>query len=358
MDVKRLPRIHSLPQQFDPLGVRGVHGPVPVSTRNRRWALLLVSFAFSAAALYLVFRDVSWPLLWQESRRVRLGVYAWTYPISALGFASLAWRIRVLAGTQTQLSFMTALRSVFAGYLGNAALPARVGEVLKAAYIARQARLPFGAALAWIAVERLVDLCCVLCCALWIVPWVMGKSAMGDGVMLFVVLAMVGMAAVVMATLRPVWFSKIVKMVLPLLGQRLSQWLDPKLESFLQGLGALARPRTALAMLLCTLVYWACTVATMQLWLQAFELSVPWYGSLLLLAFLALGTALPAAAAYIGTYHFAVVAALGVLGVARETGAALALFVHAAGLIPWVTVSILVLLPSILRGELVGQKAR
>lgn len=329
---------------------------MPSNAPHRRWLLLLVSFAFSAAALYFVFRDVSWPRLWQESQRVRLGVYAWTYPISALGFASLAWRIKALAGAQAELSFMTALRSVFAGYLGNAALPARIGEVLKAAYIARQGRLPFAAALAWIAVERLVDLCCVLCCALWVVPWVMGKSAMGDGVMVFVVLAVMGMVAVVMATLRPAWTSTIVKRLLPLLGQRANHWLGPKLENFLQGLGALSRPRTALVMLLCTLIYWACTLATMQLWMRAFELSVPWYGSLLLLAFLALGTALPAAAAYIGTYHFAVVAALGVLGVARETGAALALFVHAAGLIPWTLVSLGLLLPSILRGEFARQQ--
>lgn len=322
----------------------------------RRVILFLVSFGFSATALYFVFRDVSWAQIWQERHRVRLDIYVWTYAVSSVAFLSLAWRIRILASSQTKLSLLTALQAVLAGYLGNVALPARVGEVIKSAYLARHTKLPFSSVLAWIAVERLVDLCCVLLCALWIIPWVMGRSALGHSVVVFVAFAAVGFVFVIVATLRPKWLEWFIERLLRVLDQRMATWLRPKVQHFIQGLAALAAPRRALGMLVCTLVYWLCTLSVMQLWMVAFQLKTPWYGSVLLLAFLSLGTALPAAAAYIGTYHFAVVAALSVLGVARETSTALAVFVHVAGMVPWVIVSLLVLLPVILRGELVNQR--
>lgn len=283
---------------------------------------------------------------------MRLDVYAWVYPVSGAGFLSLAWRLRILAALQTQMPWLTSIRAVFAGYLGNAALPVRAGEVIKAAYIARQSALPFGTALGWIAVERVVDLCCLLLCALWIIPWVMGKSALGGGVYIFLALTACGVTCVVIATLRPMWMRAVMTLLLSTLGARISGWLRPKADNFLDGLSALAGGRRAGLLLLSTLLYWVSTLLTMQIWLAAFDLHTPWYGSVLLLAFLAFGTALPAAAAYIGTYHFAVVAALGVLGVAKERAAALAVFVHAAGIIPWALVAVILLSAAFKRGEL------
>ena len=73
-----------------------------------------------------------------------------------------AWRWQSLLGPIGGARFRTAFRTTVIGFAANLLLPARVGEVLRAYLLARQERLNPAAAFATVIVERLLDLCTVL----------------------------------------------------------------------------------------------------------------------------------------------------------------------------------------------------
>ncbi|QQR89438.1 MAG: flippase-like domain-containing protein [Myxococcales bacterium] len=318
------------------------------SLPKRQVFALLISILVSVVALFATFRGVDFNSFWAQTTKVKMGVFLLSYLSAGLGFLCIALRIKILVGTQHPFSFKDALRSVFAGYLGNAVLPARIGEFLKAGYISFRTGLSPGLSIALIAVERVIDLALVIAFSLWVLPLALGSGALGPGVWLAVAIAAAGCCVLVVATFQSMLFMKVVRYVLSFLGAKLERLILPIAQQVLDGLGALKKKKDAFYVILLSVFYWLFSLVTLHVWTLAFDLEVPWYASFLLLAFLAVGTALPAAAAYVGTYHFAVVAALSVMDTPKSRAAAVAVFVHAAGMIPWVILGALLVGPTVL----------
>ncbi len=69
------------------------------------------------------------------------------------------WRLLLGRGRDgARLPFGLVLRALLIGYLGNAALPARLGEAARAGVVSRASNRAFGAVLGTVLLERLIDL--------------------------------------------------------------------------------------------------------------------------------------------------------------------------------------------------------
>jgi len=72
---------------------------------------------------------------------------------------SARWRLLLgRGGDGAELPFGLVLRALLIGYLGNAALPARLGEAARAGVVARAVNRAFGTVLGTVLLERLIDL--------------------------------------------------------------------------------------------------------------------------------------------------------------------------------------------------------
>jgi uncharacterized protein (TIRG00374 family) len=219
---------------------------------------------------------------------------------------------------------------------------------MKVGYLSRVGRPSPTACLAFVAVERILDLFVLSFVGLWVF-FIVLEGPVADGVILLSVgsgLLLVFLVVVARST------DRIVEVAGSILGTRADRLLTPRIEKFLQALSSLDTVQRLLPVFLATLLYWAATAASIAVWPLAFGLTLPWYTPLVVLVFLALGTAIPSTAAFVGTYHYAAAAALSLMGVPRETAVAMAIFVHAATFIPWTIVSGIVLVVPLLKGQL------
>jgi glycosyltransferase 2 family protein len=249
---------------------------------------------------------------------------------------ALRWRLllpRRPDGARPRLSRTTT--ALLIGYVGNATLPARLGEPIRAMVIARTERLPGGGAFGSVVLERVVDTAALatvgLCAAVAV-------GAPGWIVNLGVFVALVGLGLLLLLStsgLDPfVAFAERVAARLPDRGRRAASWAIARTRSFADGVsGHRRRPDVAGAAVLSVLAW---LLDGLIFWLvgQAIGLPLGAGEALVISTVGALATAIPSAPGFLGTFEVAVAAAAAVFGATGAQALALALATHAIVLGP------------------------
>jgi glycosyltransferase 2 family protein len=273
-----------------------------------------------------------------------------------VGFLGLAWRVRALLMPFRKMPFGVAFQGQLLGFAANNVIPFRVGELVKADYLARRGGESRSAVLAVVATERILDAACLL--ALFVLVAPLALPRIGHPRAVAVSAAAVGGAATagwLIATRASRWVRGF-RSIETWLGLPEGGRLSSAADAFARGLGGFRSPGVLASGLLGTVVYWGSAFVSVQLCLDAFRIATPWFAPAVVLVFLAFGTALPASPGLLGTYDYFFVAALLVFGVGANRGASVALVAHALSMVPFTIVGLLVV-PGSLRDMTAGLRS-
>ena len=124
--------------------------------RQNRW-LLAVSLAIAAVLLFFAFRDLDWETFWNTLSNGNYWLLLILLPMTSLNYLFRALRWRLLVNSEGNVSVASAFWANMIGYLGNAFLPARAGELLRSAFLGRKSGLGTSFILATALTERLLD---------------------------------------------------------------------------------------------------------------------------------------------------------------------------------------------------------
>lgn len=308
------------------------------SSRRVRWSAVALGLATSAAAAWLTIRGVEWSEIGRILHRVELS-WLLLVPLLSIPVQLLqALRSRLLLGSVARLPLVSLVFSHILAFVGNTLFPMRAGELLRIDYLAREARAPHTFCLAIAAIERLFDTSFMIVCFFAGLTLSTGKI---KGVFAIGLLAAVSGLALVATAIVACWpaaSERVIARLAAFLPERPRSWGMAKVASFIRGFEALSSLPSAIAVTLITALRWILGMAGMALVLRAFSIELPWYSPVILLAFTAFGTAIPSTVAFAGTYHYAVVAGLAVLGVGDELAVSYAVVLHAAVFLPMMAV--------------------
>jgi len=219
------------------------------------------------------------------------------------------------------------------GYLGNAVLPARLGEPIRAYLVARREDLDAAEAFGSVVLERVVDtatLAVVAFAAAVIVKapgWIVQATAVValTGSALTGALVVIGPGPLVRLTRR---------LVAPLPGAARAEPVLGRLDDFARGI---ERPCRSGAVVVAAIVSAACWMLdATTFWLVARSIGAPVdpAAALLIAAVTVLGTALPSAPGYVGTFELAAATTAQALGVSAAPALALAVLAHGMTVLP------------------------
>ena len=222
------------------------------------------------------------------------------------------------------------LRSAFAyltiGYFANAVLPARLGDPARAYLAGRSFGISSLATLGTIVVERVSDaltiLLVVLLAGIAVAP---GSQLSGSAAMLtaFAVVGAVGAVVVGFVVLRS-----------GILDRGLGRRLWAVIARVGEGAAVLRRPRGVALILGLTILPFGVAVCTFGAVSGALGLPLDPVQWALVLGVLALSTAIPAAPGSLGTYEFAGVTALSILGIGSSQALAATVLIHVIAAVP------------------------
>jgi uncharacterized protein (TIRG00374 family) len=219
------------------------------------------------------------------------------------------------------------------GYLGNAVLPARLGEPIRAYLIARREQLDAVEAFGSVVLERVVDtatlavVACVAAVAVNAPSWIVQATAVAAiiGIAVTAALVVVGPGRLVRLTRRVVARLPLASRAEPIL---------MRLDDFARGID---RPSRSIAVVVAAVVSAACWMLdATTFWLVAQSIGSPISpaAALLIGAVTVLGTALPSAPGYVGTFELAAATTAQALGIAAAPALALAVLAHAMTVLP------------------------
>jgi uncharacterized protein (TIRG00374 family) len=303
-------------------------------TRLRRLILALVGLGVSAAALLLLGQLVdAQATLELLGRTDPLPILVALIVLAAqLVLRSIRWSYLLPSDAGARVRPVGLLPVLLVGYLSNIVLPARLGEIVRAYLVTRREPVALSVSLGVVFLERVLDLA-----SLAVVGFAAASLA-GAAAWMITGTALVAAAALaIVAFLVIVGIGRVVSWGESLLGSGSSivTRVGAVLGRFGQGAGEQPRSTIALAFAI-SVTCWLLDGTTFWLMARAISADLDWGTCLLMAAITTLGTAIPSAPGYVGTYELAAVAAGTAVGVPADVSFAVALLAHAVTAIPLV----------------------
>jgi uncharacterized protein (TIRG00374 family) len=256
--------------------------------------------------------------------------------ISTFALRALRW-VWILRPVGT-VPWFPAFRATAVGFAANTVLPARAGEVLRPAMLARERSLPFAALLASIVFERLLD----ALSQLTYLGIALGTGAAAAGGIVssgrlrlaVAVLAAVALAVALFAVLWRDATERFFELLFRILPERFRPAARRMAHTFLDGFASLKTPRLAALVGAGSLFLWLVINFQIYCVLRAFGLDLPLTASFVTTSAAVLGLVVPTPGG-VGGYHAALQFALTrVYGVPIATATGVALIAHAVSFAP------------------------
>ena len=295
---------------------------------------MIVALVLAIVLLYFAFRGVDWLDLYQRVREARPAALALVMLAFTCSYFCRGLRWGVLLSAGGRIPMVTVFCATLAGYLGNSFLPARAGELIRSAMLARSTGLDVGYVLATALTERILDAGALVLIGL------VALTAVGDlpdwltnSMRVMALLVAIGLAGLFVA---PRLESTIRSAVgrLPI-GRRRAQ-IDGMVGKFLLGLRSFQDPGRAAKFVALTAVIWAIDTTAAIVCARGLDTVLAPAQAALLIVALGLSSAAPSTPGFVGVYQFVTVSVLALFGIAQ--GEALAFILVFQGLTYVVTI--------------------
>jgi uncharacterized protein (TIRG00374 family) len=301
---------------------------------SRRRGAALLGLAVSLVAVAVLAARVDGRAVWAAMAGARVPVLLLSLVTKAAGFVFLSARSRTLFLRFRRWPLSGFLAAHLLGFGGNVVLPLRMGELLRVDELARRTALGRSICLGAVVIERGLDSLWVLALAVALPAFAtldLGFPTLVASLLVFIALAL---AAAAWLGARPERIVALAGRIGRRFGERAGAWSERVVGGFASGLSMVGSARRFVGASWWTLCYWASGIVGVELWLRAFDLALPWYASTVVIVFLAVGSALPAAPGFVGTYDLAAVTALSLFGVETSRATALAVTGHFISTVP------------------------
>lgn len=295
---------------------------------GRSTAVFLLGIAISAVCLWLVGGSIDLATTVDYLRGANLAMIGLAVAIISVQVVVRAFRWSILLEPAAHVPIPRLLSPLLVGYLGNAVLPARLGEAIRATLVARRERIDIAQSLGTVLLERLIDVAALALLA----------------------------SAVAIALDAPTWIQQVSLITAVATGSLVvalalggTQWLIGLLDR--AGMSKVSGPRRAADRVAAaldgshrrrsfaiaggiSLGAWCMDAAVFWLVALALGIEIGPLGAVLIGAITILGTAIPAAPGYVGTFELAASAVAVALGVPSDAAVAYALMAHAVTVLP------------------------
>lgn len=297
----------------------------------------------SAGFLYFAFRGIALAEVLDHVRRANLPLLLLSAVAATCIFPLRARRWRpILDPIAPDLPFSTLWSATAIGMMINNVVPARAGEFARAYSLSRSTpQVPFPAAFASLAVDRLFDAVVVLLLmfgAMLDPAFPRGATFMDRPVAsyasFFLLVTLVGIAMLYAIVLFP---SRVLELY-ELLARRLAPRLEARgrdaLVSLANGLSVLRTPRRFAAVFGWTLLHWLVNAFAFWIAFRAVGVNTPFSAALFLQGLIAIGVAIPQAPGFFGVFETFGKYGLGIYGVPPDAAVTWAIGFHFLSYVP------------------------
>lgn len=296
------------------------------------WALALAS---TLGFGYLAIRGAHPDEVWEALQRASVWWIVPSFAVLAVAVAVRILRWQLLFHPARRPTYGATAAAALVGLAVNSLVPLRAGEAARVIALSRRAGTSPVESAATVALERILDVLCLLLLLLAALPWLPDVDWVGAAAAVAAALAavLVG-AAFAFAVYGERPFHALDRWLRKLPFGHLS-WVEQVGTNLGRGLVALREPRLALAAIVLTLLSWTLTSVSFWLLTLGFDLDLPVVAGVLILAAVGFSVILPAGPGSLGVFEAATVVALAAYDVPASDALSFAFTLHAVNLLPY-----------------------
>ena len=290
--------------------------------------LQLMGFALTAGCLVLGAFVVDWPRTLQSIADANRPLIALAVLLLVATFCIFALRWRQLIAVDDPLPFRHVFNFLMIGYLANAVLPARPGDIIRAVLWRQSYHISFSIGVASVVLERLFDVLAVCMVGLSVSLVITLPAAVVWALYSFAAAAVGLIAVLMLLSWRQTSVDRLLRYP-KLSSHPWARFAIEWLRRFVQAINVVRSPtRLALSVAL-TCIGWAMLGLYLMIMIIAFRLPAPLAAALLVLVMTNLGAAIPSSPSSLGVYHVLAVLGLSVWHIDTSAAVAFAIGSHA-----------------------------
>ena len=238
-----------------------------------------------------------------------------TIPLTSINYLIRALRWSVFVRAEKKIPVLSVFWANMVGYLGNAYLPARAGELMRSAFLGQKSGVGTSFVLATALTERILDaITLVLIGALSLLWQGQIDPALASAVKVIALFSVLGLVVLVVAPLQ----EKFILRVLSKLPLKISGKVSDQASRFLTGMRSLQNIRRLFSFILLTAVIWLLDGIACSIGARVISQRLDLGQSFILLSALGLSSAIPSTPGYVGIYQFVAVTVLTPFGFSRS----------------------------------------
>jgi uncharacterized membrane protein YbhN (UPF0104 family) len=297
--------------------------------KGQLWSWIL-ALPLAGFLLWWSLRGVDWKAVWATIAGARWGFLVAASLFTCFSFITRSLRWRILLNAEENLPVGAVFCATMAGYMGNAFLPARAGEVIRTLVVSGRSTLTKTYVLTTALSERLMDVIALVLWASLILLGVHPKPGWMAGAARAMAVA-AGLGAVAIAVLPHAGgFCRSVLHRLPV-PHSLRDRLIALADQVLLGMRAFHDIRRFIGFAALTVLIWVMDGIATTTAARALNLEMSFSMAMLLLTGLGLSSALPSTPGYVGIFQFVAVTVLVPMGISKAGAMAFILVFQAYG---------------------------
>ena len=294
----------------------------------------IFSFFLSVLGFYYAFNKVDVSQLWFYLKTANIFYIVLSILLIIFSVAIRAERWQLLLEPFQKISFRPLFSSTMIGYFGNAVMPFRFGELLRAYSISTTRKIDVSAAFGTILLERLLDML-GLVFTMFIFSWFYPFEHGGKNAMIIVGVSSISLFYFILwlGIKQSGFFLNVKK--LSFLKATLIQRLLTIMNKIVDGITSIKDTKHIGQIIIHTIFIWVVYFFATYSVILATNISINWVGVGVILVSTSLALAIPAAPGGIGTYHAAAIYILtSYFFIDRVESQAFAVILHAVGFLP------------------------
>jgi uncharacterized protein (TIRG00374 family) len=305
----------------------------------------LLGALFVIAVLGWLFMSLDWKAVAEGFRKVDYRLFPVLVILLAVNFLLRSWRWAWLLPEGRTVPLKSLLEATVFGFMASFVLPFRAGEVARPWMLSRWEPVRFGAGVASIVVERIMDaLVVVTILGLSVGHWESPPEWLGAGARFLGMVAAVGLIGLILAYLFSGAFTRFGQRMISLVFRgKFEEKLHQLVDEFFAGLKAIRSFGQLAVVVILSILMWLEMALFYQVGLHTMGMSLPLWAGVTVMVLVALAVAVPGLPGFLGTFQFGCVGALALYAVGKEEALSYSIVMHVVQAVGIIGAGLLVL---------------
>ena len=285
----------------------------------------IIGLLLSIIAIVFIVNYVNFNQVWFNLKKLNTKTIVFALIVYLVSIMLRSYRWRYIIKQRFNIPFPIILKTTIYGYMLNQLLPAKLGELGRAEYLAnrfKKGRIFF---LGTIIAERIFDIFIVL---LFLISSVMLSETILN---LFSAnyIPVVVILFVTVSGIYVLYNIAILKNLTNYLPEILKEFINRIINNIEKAFGLFGAPKQIIYLSGLTFIIWCFTCLIYYLILTDLEISIPYYAYFFVVSAGTFGMVIPSTSANVGVYHAVAMGALMVFMVEKDQALSFAIIAHA-----------------------------